>query len=441
MLHSGSNHTNVVLLGATFDTGNRGVSALAAGAIQCMRQRFPDATVSLMDYAKTPSVHVLKLESGAQLPVPLVNMRFSKKFYLPNNIAWLLTVAICLKLVPFTSWRNAIIRKNACLRSIDEAVCVGSIAGGDSFSDIYGLGRLLYVALPQILVILLGRELLLMPQTIGPFKGKFARWIARYILSHAERVYSRDYDGHKKLEALLGQARAAHNYAFCHDVGFLLSPTKPAHVAIEGLSSTTESDHVLVGLNVSGLLLIGGYTRNNMFGLRSNYKDLVYKIIEYLIRTKNASVVLVPHVFGAPDDPESDLTASERIYSDLKNIYPARLGVVRENYNESEIKYVIGQCDFFIGSRMHACIAALSQCIPTLAIAYSAKFAGVLNPIGIDSIVADARMLEMEQILQVVDRAYTDRAITGRRLTERVPGVKASILNFFTKPTPAPEFV
>ncbi len=38
-----------------------------------------------------------------------------------------------------------------------------------------------------------------------------------------------------------------------------------------GLPSAANSS-ALVGLNISGLLLAGGYTHDNMFGLRADYR-------------------------------------------------------------------------------------------------------------------------------------------------------------------------
>jgi colanic acid/amylovoran biosynthesis protein len=61
----------------------------------------------------------------------------------------------------------------------------------------------------------------------------------------------------------------------------------------------------LIGINVSGLLLMGGYTHNNMFGLKTDYACLMREIIGYFVREHQANVLLVPHVFG--DDPESDV--------------------------------------------------------------------------------------------------------------------------------------
>jgi len=77
--------------------------------------------------------------------------------------------------------------------------------------------------------------------------------------------------------------------------------------------------------------------------------------------------------------------------------------VVRE-YDQHEIKGVIGQCDFFIGSRMHACIAALSQGVPCVGIAYSMKFQGVFDSDGMHGWVVDAReATEAQAITRIIE--------------------------------------
>src|SRR5208282_1584901 len=153
----------ILILGASFETGNLGVSALTAGAIKCAISRFPTASVLLFDYGRESKVYSLRVQDK-DVVVPLINIRFSKKFYLPNNIALLLFFAMVLKLVPFPKLRKQLIVQNRSLRETCAADVVAAISGGDSFSDIYGLRRLLYVSLPQILAILLGRKLVLLPQ-------------------------------------------------------------------------------------------------------------------------------------------------------------------------------------------------------------------------------------------------------------------------------------
>jgi colanic acid/amylovoran biosynthesis protein len=423
--------TCIAIMGATLDTTNLGLGALAAGAIRCLLNAFPQADIRFLDYGQVRTVQTFKLQDR-DLTVPVINMRFSKRFYLPNNIAVLLLTAVVLRTIPFEKARQWVLSKNTSLREIQQTAIIASISGGDSFSDIYGMERFFYFSLPQLLALLLGKELVLLPQTIGPFRGRLSKIVARCILSRAKRVYSRDFRSLDELR-VFGQDQVTSEPAFCYDLGFVLDSLPPAHIDLAGLPPLKDCPRPLIGLNISGLLFMGGYTRNNMFGLRANYRNLVKSLIEFLILKKGASVVLVPHVFGSDPNSESDETACERIYEEVKDKYQSFVGLIRGQYNQNEIKYVIGQCDFFIGSRMHACIAAVSQCVPAVCVAYSDKFIGVMETIGIESIVADARKLDINEILRVVDSCLEDRATIRRQLEMKMPEVRSRVLQLFTE--------
>ena len=415
------------LMGASFSTGNMGLSALAAGSITCILHKFPDAEISLLGFARDRVAQPVTV-GGRKLALQSINMRFSKKFYLPNNIAMLILFALGLKLVPAKALRKRLILRNAVLRQIEDADLFASMSGGDSFSDIYGLLRFLMAALPQLLILLMGKRLVLLPQTLGPYKGRAVRVAAKYILNRAEIVYSRDYAGPKNLRDLLGPGYNG-NVRFSPDVGFVLESRAPADADVIGLPQHRTANRLLAGVNVSGLLYMGGYTQNNMFGLKEEYSHLVSELMEFLIEKKNADVLLIPHVFGTKG--ESDPPACEKIYEAFRTKYPGRIGWVRGRYDQSEIKHIIGRCDFFVGSRMHACIAALSQHVPAVAIAYSDKFSGVLETVGVESLVADARRMDAAEILGVVDRAIENRASLRSHLREKIPQVQKAVLGLF----------
>lgn len=418
------------LLGASFTTGNLGVNALARGAIRTVLQRYPESEIFLLDYDKTPSTRQIQI-NGREIFVSLVNLRFSKKFYLPNNIARLLLEVLALRLVLSRRLREKLVAKSLWLRHIWQAELFVSLAGGDSFSDIYGLERLLYVALPQILVLLAGKRLVLLPQTLGPFQGRLSKAIGRYILRRAERVYTRDHRGEKAASELIGEHLVKWKTAFCYDLGFVLDPVAPRHLELEGLKELRSEKSIVVGLNVSGLLFMGGYTRDNMFGLRVDYRELEASLVDFFIAEKHARVLLIPHVFGGGPHSESDHRACRLLYEQLRERYPGHIGVVQGTYNECEIKYVISQCDFFIGSRMHACIAALSQSVPTVAVAYSDKFIGVMETIGFESLVADPRKMGQKEILERLADTYRRRQDIRRELERRIPPIQGRVLELF----------
>jgi polysaccharide pyruvyl transferase WcaK-like protein len=419
---------SIVLIGATFDTGNMGVSALTAGSIEAGLRAWPDARILLLDYGKERRRFRYDSANGP-VPVELLNMRFSKKLYLRNNIAILILLAIVLRLFP-RRLRQFMFSRNIYFKEISSADFVVSISGGDSFSDIYGLGRFFYVSLPQILVQITGKKLIFLPQTVGPFNNWLVRTVAGYILKRAALVYSRDYAGLEEMQSFLNGHFDPDRFRFCYDVGFVVNPVRPEKVDLEGFAGENDVS-TTVGLNVSGLLWMGGYTQNNQFALKTDYRLLVEKLIDYLIREKDATVVLIPHVFGEEKGSKSDQTVCEMLYQDLKSRYAKKLVLARGRHDQSEIKYIIGLCDFFIGSRMHACIAALSQGIPTVPVAYSKKFIGVMETIGVESYIVDPRIMDERQILHTVDRAWTERDSIRQHLKNKMPEVKAHVLNLF----------
>jgi polysaccharide pyruvyl transferase WcaK-like protein len=188
---------------------------------------------------------------------------------------------------------------------------------------------------------------------------------------------------------------------------------------------------VLVGLNVSGLLYMGGYNRNNMFGLKPDYGQLVRAIIGCLAE-KDCQVLLIPHVFGDEQNSESDVPACRQILAELGATYPGRLHFIDGKFDHHEIKYIIGQCDFFLGARMHACIAAISQCRPVVGMAYSRKFSGVFDSIGGGSRLVDLRRSNQQEILDTIGQAFSQRDQLRRELEAKMPAIRQSVLNLFS---------
>ena len=57
--------------------------------------------------------------------------------------------------------------------------CVVDIGAGDSFAEIYGLKRFLFLWLTKVYALMQGRPLLLAPQTIGPFTKPLYKALAK----------------------------------------------------------------------------------------------------------------------------------------------------------------------------------------------------------------------------------------------------------------------
>jgi polysaccharide pyruvyl transferase WcaK-like protein len=245
--------------------------------------------------------------------------------------------------------------------------------------------------------------------------------MARFLMRRASLVHSRDAAGIEEIRKLLGEPEQQDKARFCFDLGFVVEPQAPPRLELGGLLPRARPQRPLVGLNASGLLLAG-----NGFGLRIDYATLVEQLIERLIDERGVEVLLVPHVFSG--DAECDVAAAAALHERLRPRCGTHLFRVHGHHDQHQIKHVIGLCDFFIGSRMHACIAALSQCIPAVGIAYSDKFAGVFESVGVGALVIDPRHVTMAEACRQVLRAYDDRAQARAQLVAAMPGIRSGVM-------------
>ena len=247
------------------------------------------------------------------------------------------------------------------------------------------------------------------------------------MLGHSDHIFVRDTGSLDVVRGLLGDVRTTPEVEFCNDVGFIMEPIRPPVLDADGLEfDPATRARPLVGVNVSGLLSIGGYSENNMFELAVDYLELTEAVVCMLVEKHDADVLLVPHVFGG--SAESDVSAIDAMCPQLASRHPGRIFRLNGVYDQNEIKYVIGQCDFFIGARMHACIAALSQAVPAIGIAYSDKFAGVFAGIGVEDLVVDPRRCGLQEALTHIGQAFDGRAAVSEELSRAMPAIAARIV-------------
>jgi len=420
----------VSVLGASFDTGNLGVSALAESSIKIILNKWPSAEIILLGSGYEPHQHRLSI-AGKEIYVRTLPIRFCRNIFLPYHFLRLMFYGLLVKILPMSQLKDTLVSHNPYFRLFYETDLVADITGGDSFSDIYGFRRFFLGFLRKWLVIFLGKKLIMLPQTYGPFKRNIAKAMAKYILKRADTIYSRDRDGSEYVKNLLGSNTQNGKVQFVPDVAFVLDSRKPTDFDASPLSQISENTTV-VGVNISGLLFNGGYTQDNMFGLKTDYRTLIPAVIRMLLENKDVVVLLVPHVFPATGyEVESDPNVCLKVYQQLREKYPGRIFLVEGKYDQGEMKHIIGLCDFFIGSRMHSCIAALSQGIPAIGLAYSKKFEGVFRSVNAEHFVIDMRSRDHDEILKAIAEAYEDRLAAAKQLAEIVPMIREEVLKLF----------
>lgn len=251
------------------------------------------------------------------------------------------------------------------------------VTGGDSFSDIYGDKIFIAGMILKSYAILSRKSVILAPQTIGPFAKKRNYFWANAYMRYVKKIFLRD--------TLSINAISNYNKRKVQSV---------ADMAFRLPYQRTGKRRKVVGFNVSGLL----YDKNNRLVNREgfSYEKLCDEIVKMLL-LKDYKIVLVSHVIGNETEIiDNDYCASLL----LKQKYP-ELEVAPLFQTPIEAKNYISQLELFIGSRMHAVIAAVSSGVPAIPIAYSRKFKGVFEPLGYD-ITIDATVLRQSEVVNQV---------------------------------------
>lgn len=303
-----------------------------------------------------------------------------------------------IEMVPIRT-RHMIAPRGPLVGALRQCDLVCDIGGGDSFTDIYGAKRFLVVWGVKAWAHLMGRTVVLSPQTVGPFDRGWTRRLAVWAMNRARLVVTRDRPSTE----------------FLHDLGVASEIFEATDVAMGLPYTPPERDPVgpvRIGLNVSGLMFNGGYTRSNQFGLKSDYAALIRELISRLTARAGTEVHLVGHVQSDHVVVEDD----QRVNIALTEEFPD-LVLAPVFRSPSEAKSYIAGLDFFIGARMHATIAALSSGVPMVATAYSRKFKGVFGTLGYPH-VTDCREDTAEEIIAAIE-AQLDQRNAAKEEIER----------------------
>ncbi len=404
--------TRISLLGAAPDTGNLGVNALSRSTMLGIARRIPEAEICIFDNGRGLRQGVYQAGRDT-VAYRLCGLSNSRRFYRPESLAHMRLST----LLPGLS--------NPGMDLLSSSQAVLDISGGDSFTDLYGPKRFSLITAPKQLVLEKKRRLILLPQTYGPFRSPARRKIAEDILRRSHRAWARDRDSFERMAELLGSDLDPTRHKCGVDVAFLLPTTQPAGMDAGLISWLNDSPHDLIGLNISGLIYNSPHEAIQRYGLKADYRATVQTLLKRFLRETDARILLVPHVHAPSGHPESDRDACRHLLQTLAPTDRERVYLLEDRLDESGIKWVIAQVDWFCGTRMHATIAALSSGVPTTTISYSDKAVGVFDSCGQRSEVFDPRQLDTVTLSENVFDAFQRRDRIKQSLQQKLPDVLA----------------
>ncbi|WP_404422120.1 polysaccharide pyruvyl transferase family protein [Nibricoccus sp. IMCC34717] len=414
----------ICLMGTPMTSGNRGVTALGISLLSLLSKSYKQPRFNLLLHQ--PNTYLPKSPLLDSLSLTVVNNRLSPK-QPRSNLLLISLLCLIYRFIPSAILRSKL--RNFCpwIAAVERSSFVVDIRGGDSFSDIYGFERYMVGHLMALTVVLLRKPLVLAPQTYGPFTHAYSKFTAPYILRNASIVFARDKISATVAKALVGNQK---EIRLAPDVAFNL-PVSIDKTVCHTIHDLRERGALLVGINVNALMLHGGYSGKNDFKLCLNYREYLTQVSAKLVNEYNATILFIPHTY-ASDIVEDDRQAINSHIASLPEQVRAKVSSIGGEYGPDQLKGFISQCDFFIGSRMHSCIAALSCRIPCVGVAYSMKFSGVFDSVEMSESVIDSRTLTTEQAINTTFALLEKRADLRSRLLKIIPPIESKLTSAFS---------
>lgn len=251
---------------------------------------------------------------------------------------------------------------------------------GDSLNDIEGVVSFLFNCYAICIGLIAKKKVIIYPQSIGPFNSLLGRTLAKRILNGVQYIFVREEITYQYL------LDYKINTPICKspDIVFLLPVS--SH---EEISKILIKEEIQISfkptIGISANELMRTLLKKNDY---ENYIKELSTLINNIVESYDAIVILIPHVFTPNND---DRIINEILYTNVKDNIKPNLKLIRNIYSPEELKGIISQCDIFIGARMHANIAALSMCVPTLALAYSHKTHGIMQLLGQKDYICDIK--------------------------------------------------
>lgn len=278
------------------------------------------------------------------------------------------------------------------IKALKNCDIIFDVTMGDSFSDIYSTKYYNWLIVNKKIAELCCKNYVLLPQTYGPYNVKKSLRRAIGIIKKAKKVYSRD-----ELSKTLLEKNGIRDVKLVTDMAFMLPYDNSIY-------NVKKEGKILLGINISGLLYKGGFNSDNQFNLTIDYKKMVDSIISKYSNNPKYEVHIIPHVIGSNNSDDDYETC--KFYS---NKYKQCI-LAPKFKTPVEAKSYISNMDIFIGSRMHATIAAFSSGVFTIPVSYSRKFEGLFNSLDYKYTI-NGKKLNTEEVINTIGD-YIDKKDT-----------------------------
>lgn len=364
---------------------NRGDEAAMRAMIREVGSHFPDSHFTLIVQFQDTSLHFSFDES-----VSLLHMKMPY-----TSLAGLMLYTLLKAVhINMSMLLNSYTQK--IINSYENADIVISAPGGPYIGDIYYKHEFLHW-----LFIYLGylykKPLLLYATSCGPFSIKPMNLIRRHIYGKFSILCVREAISKLYLERLIGKEKPIYLSADSALQDNILPYQRENYFCGK---KNNYKDRFIVSVSANNYSFPG---ESNPQELKEIYKKTLIDIIVYLSKKRLAYFMFFPQLYG---QSHSDVPFLKSLGEDLPKSIDWE---IVDPFLDSDMqRRIMGMANFYISSRYHPQIFAVSHGIPGICFYYEHKMKGFMNSLGFEDHCFDIRHLCAEKIEITVDLILSD---------------------------------
>lgn len=292
-------------------------------------------------------------------------------------------------------------------------------------ADFVGKDRFLVGLLKDRTAQLLGKKVVMLAGSPGPFKRDAILPFAREVFEHFYYVSNREAISREVLTEYGFDVERVVNAA-CPAFLFEPCPQKDILPYLKGTPLENKNKPVIGFILCGWNMLKGPFNREDW----SNEEFSQYvELLTYMIKKYDVEICLLSHSNGFELPPQfkhihgRDYPLVKRLYeilreSDISN----HVYLFDSIYSPKETKAIIANFDMLVSGRVHGAVAGLSQSIPTVIVDYghepkAHKLQGFAEVAGVKEFVVAPN--DIWRMKEVVDKCWTQRKRIHEYLVER----------------------
>lgn len=325
------------------------------------------------------------------------------------------------------------------IRNSDLIINVSGDMWGDNAEHV-GHKRFLVDCLKMKVAQLLEKKTVLYAVTPGPFNSIEDFSLAKDVFENFSRVVIREKVSEGNLKKW---GMKTDNLVWAPCPSYLFEPNYTYQSKwVDWINENHTKREKVVGMTFGGFNMpVGPY---DMWPREEKQYDSFVEVARYLLEELKVNILLFSHTNGFELPPNfrlkcgRDFDILNQFLQVLLKKYPQyreKICLIDEPLLPSDIKYVIAQLDILVTGRVHASVAAVSQCVPTIfleydsRVIYSDKMTGFSNIVDMQKYVCkpgDATAIK-EKVSLCLGNICEEKTI----LKERIEEVKVQAKKIF----------